>query len=124
VVFPALRVVHAGDIFPAKAIPILDANNGGSGVEMGETLSKAAAGLKNVETIITGHSTQMTPADLREWAEFNRDFANAVRDGKKAGRSIDEIANSWTIPAKYKGYAQPQAARLRVNVEVVYNEIK
>lgn len=124
VVFPALRVVHAGDIFPAKAIPILDANNGGSGLEMGATLAKAAAGLKNVETIITGHSTQMTMADLREWAEFNRDFANAVREGKQAGRSIDEIAKNWTIPARYKGYAEPQAARLRVNVEVVYNEIK
>jgi cyclase len=124
VVFPALRVVHAGDIFPAKAIPILDANNGGSGVEMGATLAKAAAGLKNVEMIITGHSTQMTMADLREWAEFNRDFANAVSEGKQAGRSVDEIAKGWAIPAKYKGYAEPQAARLRANVEVVYNEIK
>jgi cyclase len=124
VVFPALRVVHAGDIFPAKAIPILDANNGGSGVEMGATLSKAAAGLKNVEMIITGHSTQMTMADLREWAEFNSDFANAVREGKQAGRSVDEIAKGWTIPARYKGYAEPQAPRLRANVEVIYNEIK
>jgi hypothetical protein len=91
---------------------------------MGETLAKAAAGLKNVDTIFTGHSTQMTMADLREWAEFNRDFANAVREGKKAGRSIDEIAASWKVPARYKGYAEPQAARLRANVEVVYNEIK
>lgn len=124
VVFPSLRVVHAGDIFAGKNIPILDANNGGSGVEMGETLAKAASGLKNVETIITGHSTQMTMADLREYAEFNTEFANAVREGKKAGRSIDEIANSWKVPEKYKGYSQPQAARLRSNVEVVYNEIK
>ena len=32
VVFPALRVVHAGDIFSGKNMPLLDANNGGSGV--------------------------------------------------------------------------------------------
>jgi cyclase len=124
VVFPSLRVVHAGDIFASKGIPILDANNGGSGLEIGDTLAKAAAGLKNVDTIITGHSTQMTMADLREFAEFNRDFANAVREGKKGGRSIDEIANSWKVPTKYSGYSQPQPARLRTNVEVVYNEIK
>ncbi|HUE90062.1 MAG TPA: MBL fold metallo-hydrolase [Vicinamibacterales bacterium] len=124
VVFPSLRVVHAGDIFPGKNVPILDANNGGSGAELGDTLDKAAAGLKNVDTIITGHSTQMTMADLRQYAEFNRDFANAVREGKKAGRSIDEIAKNWTIPATYTGYSEPQAARLRANVEVVYNEIK
>src|SRR6187455_2251990 len=32
VVFPALRVVHAGDIFSGKNLPLLDANNFGSGV--------------------------------------------------------------------------------------------
>src|SRR5690242_1623376 len=43
VLFPALRVVHAGDIFSGKNVPLLDANNGGSGVEIGKTLAKAAA---------------------------------------------------------------------------------
>ena len=124
VVFPSLRVAHAGDIFSGKNVPLLDANNGGSGLEIGDTLAKAAAGMKNVETIITGHSTQMTMADLREYAEFNREFANAVREGKKAGRSIDQIVGGWTMPAKYAGYSQPQAARVRSNVEVIYNEIK
>ena len=124
VVFPSLRVVHAGDIFSGKNIPILDANNGGSGVEIGETLAKAAAELKNIESIITGHSTQMTMADLREYAEFNREFFAAVRDARKAGRSVDEIAASWTIPAKFKGYAAPQPARLKANVEVIANELK
>jgi glyoxylase-like metal-dependent hydrolase (beta-lactamase superfamily II) len=124
VVFPSLRVVHAGDIFSGKNLPLLDANNGGTGLEIGDTLAKAAAGLKNVDTIITGHSTQMTMADLREYAEFNREFANMVREAKKAGRSIDDIAKGWTVPAKYAGYAAPQATRLRANVEVVYNEVK
>ena len=32
VVFPALRVMHAGDIFSGKNIPVLDAVNGGSGL--------------------------------------------------------------------------------------------
>jgi glyoxylase-like metal-dependent hydrolase (beta-lactamase superfamily II) len=124
IVFPSLRVAHAGDIFSGKNIPLLDANNGGSGLEIGDTLAKAAAGMKNVETIITGHSRQMTLADLREYAEFNREFANAVREGKKAGRSVDEIAKSWTMPAKYTGYTAPNPQRLQSNVEVVYNEIK
>lgn len=124
VVFPSLRVVHAGDIFPGKNVPIFDANNGGSGVAMGDTLNKAASSLKNVDTIITGHSQQMTIADLKEFAQFNLDFVAAVREGKKAGRSIDEIAKSYTIPAKYQGYGAPNPQRLRANVEVVYNELK
>src|SRR6188474_2267417 len=57
VVFPALRVVHAGDIFSGKNLPLLDANNGGSGVEIGDTLAKAAREVKNIDRIITGHST-------------------------------------------------------------------
>jgi len=123
VIFPALRVVHAGDAFASKGVPIIDANNGGSGVDYPETLTKAHGAIKNVDTIITGHSTQMTMNDLREYADFNRDFLNAVRDAKKAGKSVDDVANSWKVPAKYKGYAEPQAARLKTNVQNVYNEI-
>ena len=123
VIFPALRVVHAGDAFSGKNIPIIDANNGGSGVDYPETLTKAHGAIKNVETIITGHSTQMTMNDLRDYADFNRDFLNAVREAKKAGKSVDDVANSWKVPAKYKGYAEPQAARLKTNVQNVYNEI-
>ena len=121
--FPALRVMHAGDIFSGKNIPLLDANNGGSGVEIGKTLAKAAD-VKNVDQIITGHSTVMTVADLKEYAEFNNEFAAAVQAAKKAGKTPDEVASTWKIPAKYKGYAEPAAARLRANVQVVWDETK
>jgi hypothetical protein len=80
--------------------------------------------VKNVETIITGHSTQMTMKDLEEYGQFIGDFVNAVREGQKAGRTIDEVAGSWKIPEKYAGYGSPQATRLRANVEVIYNEVK
>ena len=42
VVFPALRTMHAGDMFPGKQVPILDANNGGSGVAFSRRCSRAA----------------------------------------------------------------------------------
>jgi len=124
VVFPTLRVMHAGDIFSGKNIPLLDANNGGSGVAMPDTLSKAATTVKDADTIITGHSAQMTMKDLAEYAEFNRDFLKAVQEGKKTGKSVDELASGWTMPAKYTGYAAPQPARLRSNVQVVFDELK
>jgi glyoxylase-like metal-dependent hydrolase (beta-lactamase superfamily II) len=124
VVFPALRVMHAGDIFSGKNFPLLDANNGGSGVAIGDTLAKAAAAAKNVESIITGHSTVMTLKDLAEYAEFNREFLAAVQAGKNAGKSADEIAAGWSMPAKYTGYAAPQPARLKTNIEVILGELK
>src|SRR5436190_15752290 len=107
VVFPALRAMHAGDIFSTKGIPGLDAVNGGSGLAIADSLTKAADTVKNIDTIITGHSTTMTVADLREYAQFNRDFANDVRAAKTAGKSADEVAKTWKIPAKYAGYATP-----------------
>lgn len=124
VVFPSLRVMHAGDMFPGKSMPIMDANNGGSGMDYPGTLTKVHGGVRNVDTIITGHSTQMTMNDLREYAEFLRDFVNAVREGKKAGQTVDQIAESWKVQQKYVGYTAPQAARLRANVQVTFDEIK
>src|SRR5437867_4495112 len=125
VLFPALRVVHAGDIFAGKNLPLLDANNGGSGVQIGDSLAKAANSLKNVETIITGHSmTTMTMADLREYAEFNKEFLAVVREAKKAGKSVDDVAKTWKMPAKYTGYGAPQEARLKANIQVIYDELK
>jgi glyoxylase-like metal-dependent hydrolase (beta-lactamase superfamily II) len=124
VVFPALRVMHAGDIFSGKNVPFLDANNGGSGVAIPDTLAKAASSVKNVDQIITGHSTVMTMADLTEYADFNRDFLTAVQAAKKNGQSAEQVAGSWMIPAKYSGYAAPQPARLQANVQVVLDELK
>ena len=122
VVFPALRTVHAGDIFSGKNLPLLDANNGGSAALIADTLEKASDTLKNVDTIITGHSTQMSVADLKEYIVFNREFLNDVRAAKKAGKSIDEIAASWKMPAKYAGYAAVDANRLKNNVRLAYSE--
>src|SRR5580765_975109 len=122
-VFPSLRVMHAGDIFSGKLVPLLDSNNGGSGVEIADTLAKAGS-IKDVDQIITGHSTVMTPADLKEYAEFNRDFLTYVRDAKKAGKSIDESAGGYKFPEKFPGYRAPQPDSVKNNIEVIYAELK
>jgi cyclase len=124
VVFPALRVMHAGDIFSGKNVPLLDANNGGSGIQIGKTLARAAKDVKNVDQIITGHSMVMTMADLKEYAAFNDEFAAAVQAAKKAGKTVDDVAGSWKIPETYKNYTAPAAARLKANVQVVWDETK
>jgi glyoxylase-like metal-dependent hydrolase (beta-lactamase superfamily II) len=122
-VFPALRVMHAGDIFSGKLVPLLDSNNGGSGLEIADTLAKAG-NLKDIDQIITGHSTVMTPADLKEYVEFNRDFLNYVREAKKAGKSVDEAARTYKIPERFAGYRAPQPDSVKNNIEVIYGEVK
>ncbi len=123
VVFPSLGVMHAADIFSGKNIPLLDANNGGSGVAIPDTLQKAYDTVKNVDVIITGHSTEMTWPDLKEYADFNRGFLNDVRAAKDSGKTVDEVASTWRIPAKYTGYAAPMPERLKTNVQIVYDEL-
>jgi cyclase len=123
VVFPALRVMHAGDIFARKGTPFLDASNGGSGVAIGDTLSKAASGIKGVDSIITGHSTLMTWADLEEYARFNQDFLEWVRAQMKAGKTAEAAGAEFKLPEKYAGYAI-SAERVKANVVVIYDELK
>ena len=124
VVFPSLRTLHSGDIFPGKNLPFLDANNGGSGVDIGDSLQKAHDTIRNVDTIITGHSTQMTWADLNEYAAFNRDFLNAVQAGRSAGKTVDEMTSAWTMPASYTGYRAPQPAQLESSMQVIVDELE
>lgn len=124
VVFPALGVMHAGDTFPSRDLPIMDMNNGGSGVDFSATLAKAAA-VAGVTTIINGHNaTTTTPADLKTYSEFLKDFVAAAQAAKKAGQSVDDFAASWKTPAKYTGYATPQAPRVKADAQVVYAESK
>jgi hypothetical protein len=62
--------------------------------------------------------------ELMEYATFNREFAAAMREAKKAGRGVEEIVKTWTMPSKYQGYAAAAEARLRSNAQVIFDEIK
>jgi cyclase len=125
VLFPAARIVHAADVFSGKNLPLLDSNNGGSGVEIGPTIDKAATTLGSMaDNVITGHSTVMTVAELKEYAQFNKDFASEMAAAKKAGKSVEEVFKTYKIPAKYAGYAPPAEMRLRSNIQLLFSETK
>jgi glyoxylase-like metal-dependent hydrolase (beta-lactamase superfamily II) len=135
VVFPAHRIAHAGDVFPNKGLPIMDSNNGGSGLLYAETVERAAKGLAGVDTIINGHTdAQTTVADLREYAAFLREFVAGARAAKAAGKTPAQFAAEWKTPAKFAGY-QPvttegpgpnlsQADFARNNAQVVFGELR
>ena len=124
IAFPALRTLHAGDVFLGQRVPFLDAANGGSGVAIPDTLQGAHDNIEGIDTIITGHSSQMTWADLNEWAAFNRDFLQMVRDGRAAGQSVAEIAAAWSLPDAYAHYDAPNAAGVQRNIQVIVDELE
>lgn len=69
-------------------------------VEYPQTLAKVAATLKNIDTVITGHSqTTLSVADLKTYAGFIREFVQTVQAAKRAGRTMDDVVNTWKTPA-------------------------
>jgi len=128
VFFPVARVLHMADVFPTKGVPGMDSNNGGTGVGYADTLTKAAdfADKNKVETIVNRHhETTTTRADLREYIQFVRDFVRTVQDGKKAGKTVDEVTKAWATPAKYAGYEpMPVPVRVRADVELIFKETR
>lgn len=127
VLFPALRVLHAGDVFGHKAVPPLDANNGASGIEYPRTIARALAALTDVDTVVSGHyPTTLSPADLKIYGDFTRDFVGAVRAAREAGRTVDDFVSEWKIPERFlrEGYVDITHLRpLKPDVEVVWSEI-
>ena len=120
--FPALRIVHIADVFPGKELPIMDSNNGGTGVGYADTLTKILAFTsKNADSIVNGHfNTPTTNADLKDYIQFIRNYVSEVQAAKKAGWTVDDFAAAWKPPTGYT--AQP--ARVRADAQTIYNETK
>src|SRR5437016_3867177 len=121
VVYPALRVMQTGDMFAWKDAPTLDKGNGGSGLEYAQTVGKALAAVKDVDTLIVGHSPLRKPAELQEYQRFMTEFVAAVRNANKSGKSVEEAAASINLNSKYPGYKNE---RYKMAIQVIYDELK
>ena len=122
VVFPALKVMHSGDMFAfSKGLPFIDINNGGSGLEYPRSLMKAAAGIKGVDNVIPGHSAVTNWAEFKEYGEFMRDFVAAVEQAKKDGKTVDQASTDLKLPEKYKDY---NLGRAKGAITAIYSELK
>jgi hypothetical protein len=84
------------------------------------TLQKALAAIKNVDTVIPGHSPMMTPADLQQYQRFTADLLSHSMAAMKGGKSVDEAAASFKVD-KYPGY---KSERVKAAVQAVYDELK
>ena len=105
VVFRNARVVHAGDAFANKGQPLIDRNNGGSGIAYPETIAKAAKGIGKVDIVINGHSpVTMKLQDLVDFGEFNRLFLEHARASLKAGKTPEQAMMDLKLPEKFKDY--------------------
>jgi len=120
VVFPALRVLHTGDAFAWKDAPRCDRDNGGSCVALPQTIAKAIAAIKDVDTVIPGHSPVTTPKDLQEFGRFTAALAAHAQTAMKAGQTADAAAAAFDVSA-YPGYKNE---RVKAAIEAIYDELK
>jgi cyclase len=123
VVFPGLRAMHAGDMFPRAHMPFIDvANNSGSAVEFSATLQRAVSTIKNVDTVIGGHTpTPVTWADFRTYTDFYKEFLVSAQAALKKGTAVDEFVAGYRLPEKYAGF-KADPAQVKANAEAIWKE--
>ena len=125
VVFPALKAIHTGDMFARKATPFVDSKNGGSLLAWGPTLTTVTKRIKNVDTVITGHTDQpLAWKDLKEYAAFVQDFTKWIQAQHRAGKTVDEATAAYQIPAKYPGYEKMERfGGVKGTIQGLYDEL-
>jgi glyoxylase-like metal-dependent hydrolase (beta-lactamase superfamily II) len=121
VVFPQLRTAHTGDLFARRGTPLIDLNNGGSGVAYPATLKAVAAQVPGVDNVITGHSDVLPWSAVAEYAEFNQAFLDATQAALKAGKTPEEAIAGFTMPDRFKAY---DMSGVKDNVPKIYGELK
>jgi glyoxylase-like metal-dependent hydrolase (beta-lactamase superfamily II) len=132
VVFPAQRVMHAGDLMAWNMGPLIDRNAGGSVIALPDTLEKAAKGIRNVDLVIEGHDEVITWAGFLEFARFNRALLSAAKAGL-GKRTAEEIANELrqNFPTQTKDeilpgveYGNTPLSRAVININIAFRELR
>ena len=111
----------SGDLFAGKQAPIIDTNNGGSGIDYPDTLMKAASGIKGVETVIPGHSAVTDFNAFKEYGEFMREMVAVVQDARKQGKTAEQAAAELKLHEKFKDYGM---TRLKDDVTKIFADLK
>jgi hypothetical protein len=105
--------------------PGIDRMNGGSAVAFSETLTKAAKGIRNVETVITGHAmTLMKWQDFVEFGELHALFLTHARESLKMGKTPEQAMMDFKLPEKFKGYSVAGRGGAVGPFGTIYEELK
>jgi cyclase len=116
VVFRAAGVMHAGDVFPGKAAPVINTPFGGSGLTYGETIGKAAT-VTGVRQVISGHGPVFTWNDFVDYGEFNRLLLEQARSSRRSGKLPFQAVKELVLPDKFKDY---KLGRLNNTFDEIY----
>ncbi len=120
ILYPRLRVLQMGDMFPWRDAPFLDRSNGGSGVSFPETLQNLIDSVDGYDTVIPGHVPVTTPDSLQEYQRFTADLLAAARQAIADGQTAEQAAESIDLTGDYDGYI---ADRTPAAIAAIYEEL-
>jgi glyoxylase-like metal-dependent hydrolase (beta-lactamase superfamily II) len=131
IVFPAVRVMAAGDQMAWKMAPLIDSNAGGSVVALPDTLEKVVKGITNVDTVVEGHGDVNTWTGFVDYTRFNRALLEAAK-AAVGKRTAEEVAADLRpkFPAFTKDellpdleYGGTPLSRAVINVNIAFKEL-
>jgi glyoxylase-like metal-dependent hydrolase (beta-lactamase superfamily II) len=134
VVIPAARAMFLGDIMAWNMAPLIDPPTGGSVIALPDALEKAAATVKNVDTVIEGHGSVNTWDGYLRFARFNRALLTAAKAayerGDPPGAAVAELErNAEFAPLLGTSllpgleYGNTPKSRAHMNVNVAYQQL-
>ena len=81
--------------------------------------------MASVDTVINGHNpTTTTPTDIKTQSEFIGEFVRFVQAAKKAGKTVDDVVQTWATPSRFANYPKPNPDRVRADAQVIWDEVK
>jgi cyclase len=115
--FPAIRVLHTGDLM-AGTSPLIDYNGGGSVVEWTKTLDNA---LKlDFDTVIPGHGAITDKAGLKTYRDNVEKMRNRVSGMIREGKGQAEVAKFMETEYKWA----PNSIQQQWSVPGMFQELK
>ena len=120
VYFPALKVLHTGDMF-TSATPLIDYPGGGSLVEWTKTLDSVMADKSlDFDTVIPGHGPVSKKADLLTYRNNAEKMRTRVQTLIRQGKKQDDVAKVMT--AEYNW--QPGSLNMQWSLPGMMTELK
>jgi cyclase len=94
VYFPALKIVHTGDLF-VRGAPFIDYSSGGSAVEWTKTIDEILK--MDFSTVIPGHGQVSRKEDLVAFRRSFETMRNRMSELRRAGKTAKEAAKLFRV---------------------------
>jgi cyclase len=104
--FPALRVVHTGDLFTGTP-PFIDFASGGSAVEWTKTLDNLLQSGWDFDTVIPGHGPVSKKEDILKYRSNFETMRNRVSSMIREGKSKEEISKTLVNDFRWVANGNP-----------------